>query len=200
MAEMERIEFATPGEFERWLEVHGATSPSIGLVLAKKGAPRTTVTYAEALEVALCHGWIDGGKGKLDDHFWVQNFSRRKPRSIWSQVNRDKALRLIEEGRMRPAGLAAIEAAQASGAWEAAYQPTRSRDIPEELDRALEASPKARAFFDTLDSRNRFAFVFRSTNAKKAETRIRRIEQFIRMLENGEVFYPKERNHVQGQM
>lgn len=192
MTEPELFEFASAAEFEAWLEIHGATSPSIGLVVAKKGSGRTTVTYAEAVESALCFGWIDGGKRARDDSAWVQHFSRRKPRSIWSQINREKVAALTAAGRMRPSGLAAVEAAKRSGAWDAAYQPPRSREVPPELAQALDANPRAKAFFETLDSRNRFAIVFRSVNAKKEETRRKKIEQMVQMLERGEMIYPKE--------
>jgi len=192
MMEPELLEFSSAAAFETWLEVHGETSPTVGLVIAKKGSGRTTVTYGEAVESALCFGWIDGGKRKGDDETWVQWFSRRKPRSIWSQVNREKTDALTAAGRMRPSGLAAIEAAKRSGAWDAAYQPIRSREVPPELAQALAANPRAQAFFETLDSQNRFAVVFRSVNAKKEETRRSRIAKLVEMLERGEVIYPKK--------
>ena len=191
MTEPELFEFATAAAFEKWLQENGETSPTIGLIIAKKGA-RPTVTYAEAVESALCYGWIDGGKRKRDETTWVQQFSRRKPRSIWSQINRDKTAVLIAQGRMRPQGLAAIEAAKASGAWDAAYQPTSSKEVPPELAKALAADPRAKTAFDALDSQNRFAVVFRSINAKKEETRQKRIAQLVEMLARGEVIYPKK--------
>jgi uncharacterized protein YdeI (YjbR/CyaY-like superfamily) len=184
------LAFANPSEFETWLEENHEQASGVWLRLAKKGAGQASVTYAQALDAALCYGWIDGQKARLDEQAWLQYFARRKATSLWSQVNRGHIERLTVEGRMRPAGLAAVEAAKVSGQWQAAYQPTRSRELPPELEEALALSPRARAFFDTLTSQNRFAFVFRTATAKKPETRLRRVKEFIRMLENGEVFYP----------
>ena len=189
--DVEELLFETAVDFEKWLEVNADTSGTVGLRLSKKGSGHTTVSYAQAVEVALCFGWIDGQKRKLDQEFWVQYFSKRKSRSIWSQINREKAMKLVAEGRMRHSGVAAIEAAQANGQWQAAYQPTRSREIPEELAEALAKSPKAQEFFDSLDSANRFAFVFRSVTAKKEETRQKWIASFIAMMEKGETLHPR---------
>lgn len=185
------LSFEDSGDFEAWLKENHAQPTGIWLQIAKKGSGRSSITYAQALDVALCYGWIDGQKAKLDEGSWLQHFSRRKPKSLWSQVNQKNVERLTGEGRMQAPGVAAIEAAQQSGQWAAAYQPTRSREIPPELEQALSLSPQARAFFDTLGSQNRFAFVFRVSTAKKAETRAKRVQEFIRMMENGEVFYPR---------
>jgi uncharacterized protein YdeI (YjbR/CyaY-like superfamily) len=186
------LSFDQQSDFETWLETHHAQDTGIWILLAKKGTGRQSISYSEALDSALCFGWIDGQKASYDESSWLQYFSRRKRRSIWSQINRDNIQRLIETGRMRPAGLAAVDAAKDSGQWESAYQPTSSREIPEDLEKALNGNTKAREFFDSLGSQNRFAFVFRVSTAKKAETRKKRIEEYIRMMENGEVFYPKK--------
>jgi len=190
--ERDIVSFSTPAEFELWLEAHHGQATGIWILIAKKGSERPSISYKEALDCALCYGWIDGQKDRRDESSWLQHFSRRKRGSIWSQVNKKNVERLIEEGRMRAPGLAAIEEARRSGEWEAAYQATASRDIPPELEAALAKSRKARAFFETLNSQNRYAFVFRVSTAKKAETKQRRVEEFIRMMENGEVFYPKK--------
>lgn len=191
--EKEILSFQTPLAFEDWLTGNFERTMGVWLRISKKGAENPTLTYAQALESALCFGWIDGQKAKLDETSWLQYFTRRKKKSLWSQVNRNHVARLILEGRMREPGLAAIEEAKRSGEWEAAYQPTKSRELPPELKSALETSDKARQFFETLNSQNRFAFVFRTLTAKKQETRLKRVAEFIRMMENGEVFYPKEK-------
>jgi len=187
----EILAFTTPAEFETWLSAHHGLSAGVWLVISKKSSGRISITYAEALDRALCYGWIDGQKTKHDEGSWLQYFTRRKKTSLWSQVNKENVARLVLENRMREPGLAAIEEAKKSGQWDAAYQPTRSREIPPELEQALLASPKAQQFFDTLNSQNRFAFVFRVLTAKKPETKIKRVQEFIRMMEAGEVFYPK---------
>lgn len=191
---MDRVILSFPGpeEFQAWLEENHSSAPGVWLRIAKKGSEERSITYPEALEWALCYGWIDGQKVKHDDASWLQSFSRRKSNSLWSQVNQGHVARLTVEGRMRPSGFAAVEAAKQSGRWDSAYQPTRSREIPSELAEALASSPKAREFFETLGSQNRFAFVFRSSSTKKAETRIKRAQEFVRMMERGEVFYPKK--------
>jgi uncharacterized protein YdeI (YjbR/CyaY-like superfamily) len=142
------------------------------------------------LDVALCYGWIDGQKGALDDVHWLQKFTPRTPRSKWSKVNRDKATALIRDGRMKPAGLAAVEQAQGDGRWEAAYDAQSKASVPEDLQREFEKNPAAAAFFATLDSANRYAVLYRIQEAKKPETRARRIEKFVTMLERGEKVHP----------
>lgn len=169
---------------------HNDTSAGLWLRLAKKGATLPSVTYAEALDVALCHGWIDGQKKKWDDESWIQRFTPRGPRSIWSKINRAKALGLIEEGRMQAGGLAAIERAKANGRWTAAYDSHRTAQVPPELEAALGRNPKAKAFFEALNSQNRYAILYRIQTAKKVETRQRRIDQFIRMLEQHQKLHP----------
>lgn len=170
---------------------HGASSGGVWLQLAKKGAPLTSVSYAEALEVALCHGWIDGQKKSYDADSWLQKFTPRGARSIWSKINREKALGLIESGRMQAAGLAQIERAKADGRWEDAYEPASTATVPEDLQAELDRNPAAKAFFETLKGSNRYAILFRVQTAKKPDTRARRIAQFVAMLEKGETLHPR---------
>src|SRR6266516_2631609 len=171
------IRFESAAEWEAWLEENHAQSPGVWIKIAKAGGRQPTVTYPEALDVAICFGWIDGQKASVDDAYWLQKFTRRGPRSKWSKVNRDKAQRLIDEGRMRPAGLAELERAQRDGRWDAAYDSPSTATVPDDLQRALDASPPAREFFATLDSRNRYAILYRIQDAKKPETRARRIAE-----------------------
>lgn len=191
--EREILSFNQQSDFETWLDTHYTQNSGIWILIAKKGTSRQSITYAEALDSALCFGWIDGQKASYDNSSWLQYFSKRKRKSIWSQVNRDNIQRLTEAGRMRSPGLAAVDEAKESGQWESAYQPTKSREIPEDLEKALNGNKRAREFFDSLGSQNRFAFVFRVLTAKKIETRQKRIEEYIHMMENGEVFYPKKK-------
>ncbi len=185
-----RLTFATQSEWEAWLEDNGSASPGVWLRLAKKSAKQPTVTYAQALESALCHGWIDGQKQSEDQDYWLQRFTPRTANSIWSKINKEKAEALIEAERMRPAGLAAIERAKQNGRWQSAYSSASTSTVPDDLQQALDANPKAKAFFATLNSRNRYAILFRVQNVKKAETRARKIAQFIEMLSNGEQLHP----------
>ena len=184
------LTFATPSEWEAWLEAHGSASPGVWLRLAKKSAEQPTLTYAQALEAALCHGWIDGQKRSEGEHHWLQRFTPRAARSIWSKINKEKAEALIAAKRMRPAGLAAVEQAKRDGRWDAAYASASASTIPDDLQRALDAAPKAKAFFATLDGRNRYAILFRIQNVKKAETRARKIARFVEMLSAGEKLHP----------
>ncbi len=158
--------------------------------MARKGSGIASVTHAEALEVALCYGWIDGQRKAEDDTHFLQRFTPRTPRSTWSKINRDKALKLIEEGRMQPAGLAEVDRARADGRWDAAYDAQSVATVPPDLQAAFDANPKAAAFFAKLDSRNRYSVLFRTQGAKKPETRARRIAQFVEMLAKGEKIYP----------
>jgi uncharacterized protein YdeI (YjbR/CyaY-like superfamily) len=177
--------------WDAWLASEHARSPGVWLRIAKKQARAESVTYQQALEVALAYGWIDGQKAALDDRHWLQRFTPRRPRSRWSKRNRELATRLIERGEMKPAGLREVEAAQADGRWEAAYDGQRSASVPEDLARALAADERARAFFETLDSANRYAILYRVQEAKKPETRTRRIEQFVAMLAAHETIHPR---------
>lgn len=184
------VPFVSAGAWEGWLEEHGETSAGIWLKLAKKGADVPSVTYAEAVEGALVYGWIDGQKGAYDEAWWLQRFTRRGPRSAWSQINRATATELIAAGRMQPAGLAAVEGAQADGRWERAYAGARTAVVPDDLQQALDAWPAAAAFFATLDSANRYAVLYRVQDAKRPDTRARRIETFVAMLARGEKLHP----------
>jgi len=178
--------FASPGELEAWLQENAGESAGLWLQIAKKGAPEPSVTYAEALELALCFGWIDSQKRGLDETHFLQRFTPRRPRGRWSRINRDKVEALIGAGAMRPAGLAEVEAAKADGRWEAAYEGARTAQVPADLQRELDANEAAREFFATLDSSNRYAILYRLDEAKKPETRERRLRKFVAMLERGE--------------
>jgi uncharacterized protein YdeI (YjbR/CyaY-like superfamily) len=167
--------------FEVWLEEHGADSDGVWLKMAKKGAPDPTVTHAQALEEALRFGWIDGQVRALDEHFFLQRFTPRRKRSRWSQINRESAEQLIATGRMRPAGMTQVQAARADGRWEQAYPPQRTATVPEDLQAALDRNPGAKAFFETLTGSNRYAILYRVNDAKRPETRARRIEQYVAM-------------------
>lgn len=178
--------FAGPTELEAWLQANHAESGGAWLKIAKKGAPEPSVTYAEALELALCFGWIDSQKRGHDDTHFLQRFTPRRPRGRWSKINREKAEALIAAGAVRPAGVAEIEAAKADGRWEAAYEGQRTARVPDDLQAELDANPAAREFFAGLDSANRYAVIYRLNDAKKPETRERRLRKFISMLERGE--------------
>jgi len=186
----QRLTFTTQEEWEAWLERNGSAGPSVWLRLAKKSAQQPTVTYAQALESALCHGWIDGQKQSEDEYYWLQRFTPRTAKSIWSKINKEKAEALVSKGRMRPAGLIAINRAKLDGRWDAAYSSASSSTIPDDLQQALDANRKAKKFFATLNSQNRYAILFRVQNVKKAETRAKKIAQFIEMLSNGEKPHP----------
>lgn len=184
------IAFASKDAWESWLEEQHTTSNGLWLKIAKKGKGIDTVSYADALDVALCYGWIDGQKDKLDDDYWLQRFTPRKPRSKWSKVNCGKATELIEKGRMRPAGLREVEQAKADGRWAAAYEAQSTATVPDDLQRELEKNDKARQFFSTLDSTNRYAILYRIQDAKKPETRAKRIEKYVAMLSEQKKIYP----------
>jgi len=184
------LSMADAAAWERWLRRHHAASDGVWLRVAKKGAAEGSVSYAEALEVALCHGWIDGQKQAGDAGHWLQRFTPRRARSIWSKVNRAKAEALIAAGRMQPAGLKEVERAKADGRWADAYDSVSAATVPPDLQAALDAAPQARAFFETLNSANRYAVLWRVQTAKRAETRARRIAQFVQMLARGEKLHP----------
>ncbi len=168
--------------WETWLSKRYASSVGLWLRLAKKSAKLQSVTYQEALEVALCYGWIDGQKKAYDGESWLQKFTPRKPKSIWSKINQVKALELIKHGRMQPAGLAAIKSAKGDGRWDAAYDSHKTAVPSHDFQTALNENPKAKAFFATLDSQNRYSILFRIQTAKTIETRQKRIKQFVQML------------------
>lgn len=178
-------------QWRRWLAAHARESDGIRLAIAKKGGDHPSVSYSEALDEALCVGWIDGQKWGLDEHHFLQNFGPRRSRSIWSVINRDKATALIEAGRMQPAGLAEIERAKADGRWDAAYAGSKTIEVPAELRAALDSQPQAAAFFETLNAQNRFAILFRLGNVKRAETKARKIAEYVAMLAREETIYPQ---------
>lgn len=181
-------EFGTQAEFAAWV-AENVESPGLWLKIAKKDSGIASVDYGEALEVALRHGWIDGQSARLDDEYYLRRFTPRTRRSRWSKINRAAAERMIEAGEMTPHGLRAVEAAKADGRWEAAYAGPASSTVPDDLATALAASPKAAEFFATLTSQNRYAILYRVEEAKRPETRARRIEKFVGMLERGETLH-----------
>ncbi|GAA3887776.1 YdeI family protein [Streptomyces lacrimifluminis] len=189
--DLETVDFPSAEAFEAWLGENHAVSPGIWLKLRKKGPGIVALNYAQALDVALCYGWIDGQKAAYDDEWWLQRFTPRRARSKWSKVNCGKVAVLIEQGRMRPQGQAEIDRAKADGRWEAAYDSARTATVPDDLAAALLTDPAAAAFFETLDRQNRYAILYRVQDAKKAETRARRIETYVAMLAKGEKLYPK---------
>lgn len=182
--------FETQQDWEVWLEAHHAVAPGVWLQIAKKATGKPSVSYAEALDSAICYGWIDGQKAGLDDAHWLQKFTPRRAKSGWSRVNCEKATALIAAGRMQPAGQRQVDLAQADGRWEAAYDSQSRIAVPEDLQLELDARPEAKAFFETLDSRNRYAILYRIQTAKKAETRAGRIRKFVEMLGRGQKIYP----------
>jgi uncharacterized protein YdeI (YjbR/CyaY-like superfamily) len=188
--ELPIIPLASRDEWGAWLEEHHATSDGLWLKIAKKGSGLETVSYAEALEVALCYGWIDGQKAPFDDRYWLQRFTPRRARSKWSKVNRQKATELIESGEMKPAGLREVERAKADGRWDAAYDAQSTATVPDDLRRELEKDEVAREFFETLNSANRYAILYQIQDAKRPETRARRIEKYVAMLSEQKKLYP----------
>jgi uncharacterized protein YdeI (YjbR/CyaY-like superfamily) len=183
------MSFSSPKTFKTWLHKNHETSNGIWLKIAKKGSGIKTVNYAEALEVALCYGWIDGQKAAFDDDYFLQRFTPRRARSKWSKINCDKVTALIEQGEMQPAGLAEVERAKADGRWDAAYGGQRTMEVPDDFQAALDKDKKARDFFATITRANRYAILFRIHDAKRAETRAARIEKFVTMLHNGETLH-----------
>ena len=184
--EMPVVSFAGTEEWSAWLASRHQSSNGVWIKIAKKVSGQASVTYAEALDVALAWGWIDGQKGKFDETWWLQKFTPRGSRSMWSKINREKATALIAAGKMLPSGLAEVERAKKDGRWDRAYESQSRASVPDDLERALAKNPRAKKFFATLDSRNRYAVLFRVQHAKKAETRARRIAQFVEMLAKGE--------------
>jgi uncharacterized protein YdeI (YjbR/CyaY-like superfamily) len=176
------LEFGAQEDWEAWLEEQHARSPGVWVKIAKKGSRIRTVSYAQALDAAICFGWIDGQKDKLDDEHWLQRFTPRKPGSKWSKINTEKAAELIKSGQMRPAGQREVALAQADGRWEAAYEGQRAITVPEDLERALAANDAAREFFATISGVNRYAILYRIGSVKRPETRARKIAQYVAML------------------
>lgn len=184
------IYFSSREEWEAWVGKNHETADGVWLKLVKKGSGIASVSYAEAVEVALCYGWIDGLARKFDDKFWLQRFTPRRARSKWSKINRGKVESLIERGMMKPAGLREVERAKADGRWETAYEPPSKATVPDDLRLELENNEAAREFFATLDGANRYAILHRIQDAKKPETRARRIEKYVAMLAEGKKIHP----------
>ncbi len=189
----EALAFDSAEAFEAWLAREHARSDGLWIRFAKKASGIPTVVYAEAVEAALTYGWIDGQVKRLDDDFYVQRFTPRRARSRWSKINRAKAEALIASGAMRPAGLAEVERAKADGRWDAAYDAPSTATVPDDLRAALDRDRDASEFFETLDANNRYAILHRLQDAKKPETRVRRIERFVAMLSRGETIHPPRR-------
>ncbi|MBO9652274.1 MAG: YdeI/OmpD-associated family protein [Variovorax sp.] len=187
------IAFASAEDWATWLTHAAGTSRGLWLKLAKKRGEVRSVSRKEAVEVALCHGWIDGQLDKYDDHWWLVRFTPRSPKSKWSEDNRTTALRLIEDGRMLGAGLEQVQAARADGRWDAAYASQSTAAVPADLAAALEAAPAAKRFFEKLNRANRFAILYRVHDAKTQKTRLQRIQRFVVMLERGELIHPPKK-------
>lgn len=184
--------FTDSEEWAGWLEENGATQPGIWLRLARKKSSLKSISYDEAVNVALCYGWIDGLLNKYDDQSWLQRFTPRKPKSAWSKINKEKALALMASGEMKPAGLAVIGVAQQNGTWDSAYDSQRSIEVPDDFREALEKNPAASAFFETLDKTNRYALLYRIQTARQPALRAGRIQQFIEMLNQHQKLYPQK--------
>ena len=182
--------FATPAEFERWLRSHHATASCIWVKYAKKKSGIPSIDWDQAVDVALCYGWIDGQSKSLGETYAIQRFTPRGRRSTWSKRNRERVARLTKAGRMQPAGVAEVERAKADGRWDSAYDSPADAKVPDDLAKALAKSAKARKFFDSLNSTNRYAILYRLQQAKKPETRARRLEKFVDMLKRGETLHP----------
>ena len=183
------IGFATSVAFEAWIEAQPCDASGLWLKLAKKGSGIASLSKADAIDTALCHGWIDGQLDKYDDRCWLIRFTPRKPRSKWSEVNRNRALELIEAGRMRPAGFTQVAAAKNNGRWEDAYAPASRAQVPQDLQAALDLNPQAATFFASLTGANRYAVLHRIGAVKRPDTRARKIASFVAMLERGETVH-----------
>jgi|SRR5205085_7146255 len=179
------VELADQDQWRDWLEANQASTPGAWLKIAKKSSSTKTVSYAEAVEEALCYGWIDGQARGYDEHFYVQRFTPRRRRSKWSQINTEKAARLIAEGRMKPSGQAQVDAAKADGRWDAAYPAQSAAAVPEDFEKELDRNPKAKAFFETLTGSARYAFLYRLHNVKSAGARAKRITSYVELLSEG---------------
>lgn len=187
--EPQTLFFETPDDWESWLAQNYKLEEGILLKFAKKGSGITSLSYAGALDVALCYGWIDGQAKTIDDTFYTQKFTPRRPRSIWSKRNVGKVEELTKIGKMKAPGIAAAEAAKADGRWEQAYASPANAEVPPELQIALDANPSAKEFFETLNKTNRYAVIWRVATARRPETRAARVASLITMLENHEKFH-----------
>ena len=190
--ELEKMPFATASALRAWLETHHDASPGIWLMIGKKGRPLDSVTYDEAVDEALCFGWIDGQKAKHDDDYFLQRFTPRAKRSPWSLINTARVARLVSAGKMTQAGQRQVEAAQADGRWARAYAGQASAAVPDDLQAAIDAAPKAAALFAELDSTNRYAIIYRVGQAGRPETRARKIAGFVADLERGKTPHPRK--------
>jgi uncharacterized protein YdeI (YjbR/CyaY-like superfamily) len=188
--DLPEMAFKRQKDWADWLDKHHASSPGVWLRLAKKASGIQSISYAEAVEVALCYGWIDGQAKGGDETSWLQKFTPRGAKSIWSKINREKAEALIGSGSMKPAGLQTVERAKQDGRWDAAYDSPSRASVPDDFQAELDRNAKAKAFFATLNSANRYAILWRIQTAKKAETRARRIEQYVQMLEKNQKLHP----------
>jgi uncharacterized protein YdeI (YjbR/CyaY-like superfamily) len=179
------IQFDSQEDWEAWLKKNHATSDGIWVKLTKKSSKTKSVSRQEVLDTAICYGWIDGQAASFDDNFWLQRFTRRGPKSKWSKINCNKATELIAQGKMKAPGLKEIELAKNDGRWDRAYDSQRTMAVPDDLRKKLDENPQASEFFANLDSKNRYAILYRIHDAKKSETRARRIEKFVSMLNEG---------------
>jgi uncharacterized protein YdeI (YjbR/CyaY-like superfamily) len=186
--------FASSAKWEAWLAAQPHTSKGVWLKLAKAASGIASVSKQEAIDGALCHGWIDGQLDKFDANYWLIRFTPRRPKGKWSQLNRERALVLIKLDRILPAGIKEIEQAKVDGRWDAAYAPQRNAQVPEDLQSVLDGNPRAKRHFDKLDRVNRYAILYRIHDAKKPETRADRIEKYTTMLSRGETIHPSKRN------
>jgi uncharacterized protein YdeI (YjbR/CyaY-like superfamily) len=186
------LEFANAAAFGKWLAKHHASERALLIKMHKKASGLPSVTWDEAIDEALCWGWIDGVRRSFDENSFLQRFTPRRPKSIWSKRNIEKVGRLVEDGRMQKPGLAKVEAAKSDGRWQAAYEGVAKAEIPDDLLAALEAEPGVMEFYGTLSSQNRYAIYHRTVTAKKPETRAKRIAQFVDMLKRGETIYPQK--------
>jgi uncharacterized protein YdeI (YjbR/CyaY-like superfamily) len=190
LAGLQIVLFASQGAWEQWLDTYHERSEGIWVKIAKKDSETPTVPYSEALKVALCYGWIDGQKKSYDQDMWLQKFTPRRPKSVWSKVNVDKVMQLIASGRMKPRGMKEVNAAKEDGRWDAAYESQRNFTIPDDFQTELEKNEQAKLFFETLNRQNRYAICYRIQTAKKPETRKARINKFVEMLANHQKLYP----------
>lgn len=186
------LTFADAPSLERWLDEQDKTSPGAWLRFAKQGAPETTVSKSDAIDSALAYGWVDGQLGRVDDHFYKTRFTPRRPRSAWSQINRQRVEKLEAAGRMRPQGRAQVDQAKADGRWAAAYAGQAEAAADADLSAALDAQPAARALFDALDSANRYAILYRVQQAKTPEKRTAKIAELVAMLSRGDTIHPRK--------
>ncbi|MEO7043590.1 MAG: YdeI/OmpD-associated family protein [Gemmatimonadaceae bacterium] len=187
--QLEEVAFATDAAWNKWLDINHATSAGVWILIGKKASGIKSVSHAEALEIALCYGWIDGQRKARDETTFLQKFTPRRSRSIWSQINRDKAIALAASGKMRASGALEMDRAKNDGRWDAAYAPQAQAQVPPDLQAALDSNKKAAKFFTTLSSQNRYAILFRIHSAKRADTRARRVAEFVGMLARHETLH-----------